>query len=248
MPPIKLLVLLSLLLGGCVVVEEGPSDSEKASKINVQLGIGYYNQNNLELANEKLLKALAQDPDSSQAHHAYAVLQNRFLNAEKAEFHFERAIVLNASNSEALNNFGAFLCRDKRFDEARDMFLQAVENPLYKTPEVAYTNAAVCLRQAGREPEEVKQLLTRALGVGSNFAPALKTMADISLAEKEYEKTDLYLKRFHLSNKPTAASLWLAIQNELNANNQDRARQYAERLQQDFPNSTEYQSWLEISK
>ena len=249
MPPIKLLVLLALLpISGCVVVEEGPTQNEKASKINVQLGIGYYNQGNLELANEKLLRALDQDPKSSQAHHAYAVLQNRFLDAEKAEFHFQRAIDLNDSNSEALNNYGAFLCRAKRYDEAKTMFLQAVDNPLYKTPEVAYTNAALCLRQTDSDPKQVKQLLTRALGVGSNFAPALLAMAEISLAEQDYEKTVLYLRRFLLSNQHTAASLWLAIQNELNANNHEDAENLAAQLQQKFPQSKEYQSWLEVSK
>ncbi len=66
-----------------MVVQEGGTKNEKASKINVQLGIGYYHRGNLESANEKLIKALDQDPKSSQAHHAYAVLQNRFQDKEK---------------------------------------------------------------------------------------------------------------------------------------------------------------------
>jgi type IV pilus assembly protein PilF len=107
---ISTIVILGLLLSSCAMVPVGPTRDEKASKINVQLGVGYYQQGNLELANEKLLKALDQDPESSQAHFAYAVLQHRFLHKEKAEEHFRKAIDLNPENSEALSNFGAFLC------------------------------------------------------------------------------------------------------------------------------------------
>lgn len=112
------LVWLVLLLSACVMVQDGPTQDEKASKINVQLGIGYYQQGNLEQANEKLLKALAQDPLSSQAHYAYAVLQNRFLNAEKTEFHFKKAIEYDPGNSEALANYGAYLCNKGETQEA----------------------------------------------------------------------------------------------------------------------------------
>jgi type IV pilus assembly protein PilF len=245
---INLLSLLLLTLSACVVVDDGPTQNEKASDINVQLGIGYYHQNNLELANEKLLKALDQNPRSSAAHHAFAVLQNRFRNKEKAEFHFEKAIEYDSKNSEALNNFGAFLCRDKRSEEAEKMFLQALENPLYKSPEVAYTNAATCLRQNKKKPETVKQYLMKALGAGNNFRPALLMLAEISFEEKQHDLTTIYLKRYHLVGEPTARSLWLEIRNELELNNREQANKLAEKLKTEFADSPEYQSWLLLSK
>lgn len=245
---INLVWLMLLSLTACVVVENGPTKNEKASDINVQLGIGYYHQNNLELANEKLIKALDQNPRSAKAHHAYAVLQNRFLNKEKAEFHFKKAIEYNPMESEALNNYGAFLCRDNRPDEAEKMFLQALENPLYKTPEVAYTNAATCLRQNNKKPEKVKEYLTKALGVGNNFRPAVILLAEISFEEEQYDLTTIYLKRYHLVGEPTARSLWLEIRNELELNHREQAEQLAEKLKTEFADSPEYQSWLLLSK
>lgn len=245
---INLAWLLLLSLSACVVVEKGPSNNEKASDINVELGIGYYHQNNLELANEKLLKALDQNPRSAKAHHAYAVLQNRFLNKEKAEFHFQKAIEYNPMDSEALNNYGAFLCRDNRPDEAEKMFIQALENPLYKAPEVAYTNAATCLRQNNKKPEKVKEYLIKALGVGNNFRPALLLLAEISFEEKQHDLTTIYLKRYHLVGESTARSLWLEIRNELELNHRDKADELAEKLKTEFADSPEFQSWLLLSK
>lgn len=246
---ISLSGLLIVMLSACVSVPVGPTQDEKASKINVQLGIGYYHQNNLELANEKLLKALAQDPKSSQAHYAYAVLQNRFLDKEKTEFHFRKAIELDPKNSEALSNFGAYLCNDGKFEESEKLFLQAVDNPLYKSPEVAYTNAAVCLLKQEPPPmKRIKTYLQRALAVKNNFTPALINIAEITFEEKNYELTTLYLDRFHLVNPPTARSLWLDIRNELAKGNNQRVVDLAEKLKQDFPESTQYQSWLALQK
>jgi type IV pilus assembly protein PilF len=245
---INLIWLMLFTLSACVVVDEGPTQKEKASDINVQLGMGYYHQNNLELANAKLIKALDQNPRNAQAHHAFAVLQNRFGDKEKAEFHFKKAIEYNSSNSEALNNYGAFLCQNKRPEEAEKMFLRALKNPLYKTPEVAYTNAASCLRQNNKKPEMVKEYLKKALGKVNNFRPALILLAEISFEEEKLDLTTIYLKRYHLVGPPTARSLWLEIRNELELDHREEAYKLAEKLKTDFADTPEYQSWLKLTK
>lgn len=240
---------LILLLTSCVTVKEGGTNFEKASKINVQLGIGYYHRGNLELANEKLIKAMTQDPKSSQAHHAYAVLQNRFMDVEKTELHFKKAIELDSKNSEALNNYGAFLCTSNRLQKAEEMFMQAVDNPLYRSPEVAYTSAAVCLLKGGvTHQTKAKQYLKRALAIGNNYRPALIHLAEINLAEKNHDLTSLYLDRFHLTGDASAKSLWIKIQNDLALGNNDKVDELAEKLANDYADSEEYKQWLALEK
>lgn len=246
---INLIWLMLVSLTACVMVPVGPTQGEKSSKINVQLGVGYYQQGNMELANEKLLKALDQNPKSSQAHYAFAVLQNRFKDKEKTEFHFRKAIKYGSKNSEALSNFGAFLCNDGRIKEAEKMFLKAVKNPLYKSPEVAYTNAAVCiLKGDNTQAEKAKEYLQKALALRNNFTPALINLAEVNFDEGSYELTKLNLERFHAVAKPSARSLWLDIRNELEQNNKTRSFSLAEKLKIDFPESPEYQSWLALEK
>ena len=244
-----LILPLLMLLTSCVTVTDGGTDFEKASKINVQLGIGYYHRGNLELANEKLVKAMKQNPKSSQAHHAYAVLQNRFLDKEKTEFYFNKAIELDPENSEALNNFGAYLCTSGKIQEAEKMFMQALKNPLYRSPEVAFTSAAVCILKEGDfQRPKAKEYLTRALAIGNNYRPALITMADITLAEKNNKLSSLYLKRYHLTGNATARSLWLSIQNELDKGDNSKVYELAGKLEQKFGNSKEYKQWLALNK
>ena len=50
---------------------------------------------------------------------------------------------------------------------ARQYFLQAAESPLYRTPEVAYTNAGRCARADGR-PKDAEQYFRKALAIKPN--------------------------------------------------------------------------------
>ena len=246
---ISLLMLLGLLQACYYVpVEPEVSNLEKASAVNVQLGIGYLQQNNLELASDKLTKALKQDPESASAHNAYAILQDRLLQTEKAEYHYEKSTKLDPKNSQAANNYGAFLCRHGRQIESEKYFMQALDNPLYSTPEFAYTNAALCLLQLGeeKESEKAKEYLRKAIAAQNDFGPALLAMAKLLFDEGEYATAKPYLDHFHLVARPTAGSLWLAIRNTLQMDAQGDVAELGQRLGADFPDSKEYKEWLAI--
>ncbi len=243
----KLILLLVTmgLLQACVAVNPGQSKNEKASAINVQLGIGYLQQNNLDLASEKLTKALRQDTKSAAAHNAFAILQDRLLQTDLAEYHYEKATTLDPKNSQAANNYGAFLCRNGRELESEEYFLQALNNPLYNTPEYAYTNAALCLLKVN-QTSEAKEYLRKAIAAKSDFAPALVTMGDLLYKEGDYANAKLHLDRYHLVAKASARSLWLAIRNTLELDNKGNVEELAQRLETEFPDSEEYRAWQQI--
>ena len=239
------ILLLTLLLQACVAVETGPTQNEKASAVNVQLGIGYLQQNKLELASEKLTKAIRQDPESASAHNAYAILQERLQQYELAEEHYEKATDLDPKDSQAANNYGTFLCRQGRERQAEKYFVQATRNPLYRTPEYAYTNAAICLKQIG-DDRAAMEYLRKALAAKADFAAALIAMADMQFEEGNYESARLYIDRYHLVARPSAKSLWLAIQNTLALDGRANVSELVEELRTRFPDSPEYDAWLKI--
>ena len=234
------LLLMTVLLQACVAVDPRPTQGEKASAVNVQLGIGYLQQNNLELANRKLTKALRQDPKSASAHNAYAILQDRLNQLELAEYHYKKATKLDRNDSQAANNYGTFLCKNGRERESEKYFLQALDNPLYNTPEYAYTNAAVCLLKVD-QVKSAREYLRKALTERSDFAPALLTMGGLLFDEMDYEGARLYLDRYHLVAKPGPKSLWLSIQTAWKLNPDADVTELVQRLQTDFPESQEYQ-------
>ena len=234
------LLLLMGLLQACVAVNPGQTQDEKASAVNVQLGIGYLQQNKLELASQKLTKALRQDPKSASAHNAYAILQENLNQLELAEKHYKKATKLDRNDSQAANNYGTFLCKNGRELESEKYFLQALDNPLYNTPEYAYTNAAVCLLKVDQE-KSAKEYLRKALTERSDFAPALLTMGGLLFGEMDYQGAKLYLDRYHLVAKPGPRSLWLSIQTAWKINPDADVSELMQRLQTEFPNSRENQ-------
>ncbi len=237
--------LLALTLSACVAVNPQPSQNERASAVNVELGMGYLRQKNYELASEKLNKALNQDPDSAPAHNAYAMLQEVLLQKDKAEYHYRRATELDPKDSQAANNYGAFLCRNGRELESEKYFLRALDNPLYKTPEFAYTNAAICLLKIDRD-SQAKEYLRKSLAARSDFAPALLAMGEVLFDEGQHQAAKTYLDHYHRVSRPSARSLWLAIRNELELGGDDRVGKLAQQLESDFPDSDEYRAWLGI--
>jgi type IV pilus assembly protein PilF len=241
---IVVLLLLMGLLQACVAVDPVQTKNEKASAVNVQLGIGYMQQNKLEVASLKLTKALRQDPDSASAHNAYAILQDRLGQSDLAEYHYEKATKLDRNDSQAANNYGTFLCKTGRARESEKYFLQALDNPLYNTPEYAYTNAAICLLKVG-EVDSAKEYLRKALTERSDFAPALLTMGGLYFDQQQYQDARSYLDRYHLVAKPGPKSLWLSIQTAWKLNPDVDVTELVERLKTDFPESLEYQLWKE---
>ncbi|MDH3859228.1 MAG: type IV pilus biogenesis/stability protein PilW [Gammaproteobacteria bacterium] len=244
---IIVLILLLGLLQACVAVDPSKGKNLKASAINVQLGMGYLQQNNLELASEKLTKALRQDPNSASAHNAYAILQERLLQNDKAEYHYKKATSLDSDNSQANNNYGAFLCRNGRALESEKYFLAALDNPLYSTPEYAYTNAALCQLQIDRVKPAI-EYLRKAIAAKGDFAPALLAMGDALFNQGDYANAKRYLEAFHRVARPSARSLWLAIRNELELGGKGSGaiERLAAQLEQSFADSDEYRSWQEI--
>ena len=107
------------------------------------------NQGRLDFALEKFKKALKQNPDSVSAHNAIAVLYEELGETRLAERHYRKAVQLDPKDSLALNNYGQYLCRVGRWKDAERYFNKATRDPLYKTPEVALTNAGICAWQAG---------------------------------------------------------------------------------------------------
>jgi type IV pilus assembly protein PilF len=241
-----LLVLVLPIVTACVTVGGEPmAQNEKASAINVQLGLGYMSQNNLEQANIKLLRAINKDPKSASAHNAYAILQERLLENGTAQKHYKIATELDPNNSEASNNYGAFLCNNGYEKESEKYFLMALKNPLYKTPAYAYTNAARCLLKI-KEKAKAKKYLRKALAVKSNFGNALIEMATIVLDEANFAEAKLYIDRFHLVDRPTSRSLWLAIRIELGISGSNNVEALGKQLESEFPNSAEFKSWLAL--
>ena len=88
-------ISLSLSLLSACSSQSKKVDKLGAASYNAQLGAKYLQAGRLKLANEKLEKALKQNPDSSEVNHFYAILQQRIGNNTAATKYFKKAIQIN---------------------------------------------------------------------------------------------------------------------------------------------------------
>lgn len=233
--------LVAFILSACATTTSNDAplaENQKASAINVQLGVNYLRQGELKLADEKLRRAMKQDPNSSTAHWVFALLQERLGEDDVAEKHYRKAIKINPKDSKAHNNYGTFLCNQDRVAEAEKEFLLAIEDPLYAQASSAYANAGICVLKV---PDKVKaeEYFQKALELNASQRSALYQMARLTFARNEYVQTSYYLQRYESVAKHNSQSLWMGYQTEVNLGNQAKAEDYALQLKRSFPASQE---------
>lgn len=217
-----------------------PLDVKQASPadVYVELGIEYMKLKKYDVALENLKKAINVDPGSSNAHNVLAVLYEQLGEDKAAGEHFQRAVSLQPSNSSAQNNYGRYLCKNEKYKEADRHFKMALDNPLYRSPILAMTNAGECAFRAGNV-ETAENYFRSALQINKKFSPALYQMARVKYEQKNYLLVRAYLQRFREVQQMTPAALWLGIQAEDKLSNPDAVASYALQLRQLYPDSHE---------
>lgn len=241
-----LMVVASMALGACSSTGRGADTLTPTSDrpdtladTNVKLGIGYMQQGKPDLALGRLQRALELDPNLASGHNAIAILYEQLGKLDLAAEHYQRAVDLNPQDSAAHNNYGTFLC-DKRnqLDKAEQQFLEALKNPLYATPELAYENAGLC---AKRKPDVAKaeHYFRKALELSPKLPASLYQMALISFETGRYLPARAYLQRYSETARHTPQSLWLGIRIERELGDRNAVSSYSLYLKGGFPDSDE---------
>jgi len=210
----------------------------EAARINARLALEYMKRDQLTFAREKIEKALAQNPRDLTVQLSAGLVYERLLDKKRAEKHFRQALRADAHSPEAQNALGAFLCRNRDHAKGEAMFLKAAENPLYRTPEVAYTNAGVCARSAGRL-EKAEQYLRQALALRADYPETFVQLAGVSHDRGNHLQARAFVERFLAIAPATADVLLLGHQIEMALHDRAAAAAFGERLRKEFPDSVQ---------
>lgn len=219
----------------------GRTDVNEAAVANMNLGAGYLQQGRLDLAVERLQRALAQNPRLVQAHSTIALAYDRLGDYEQAEMHFRRATELDSNDGGAANAYAVFLCsRQNRWADAAPYFRRAVADSRYPTPEAALTNAGVCARSAG-DVDAARESFRAALARNPTFRDALLNMMDLAYQREDFLQARAFVQRYLDAYPPTAPVLWLCFNVERELENAAGADRCAAQLRTGFQNSAEFQ-------
>lgn len=218
-----------------------------AANLNVQLGMGYLQQGDVERAKRKLLLAIAQAPNWAPAQDAMAYFLENTGEPQNAETYYKKAIALDPTSGAGHNNYGAFLCRTNRYQEADQQFMLAVQDVNYIHTAEAYENAGLC---AMKIPDFVKAqgYFQKAIAQDPHRTTSYLELAQITFNQKNYPQTQQYLNQYlQAVPEPNPESLWLAVRLARAQNDQTTAGKYAVMLLTRFPTSNETK-WLKAAK
>jgi type IV pilus assembly protein PilF len=131
----------------------------KDAEIHYELGTNYLQNGDAQSALKEFLIAVQSNPEMPQPHaglgFVYAFSLN---NPAEAEVEFRRAIDLDPTFSDALNNFGAFYLSRERYAEAVPLFERALGNPLYAERFIAEGNLGWALYKTGKVDKGIARL------------------------------------------------------------------------------------------
>lgn len=239
-PFVTLLMLLIIgnSTGLAYAAKEGKRTSagREAAEVHMQLGQRYMQKGDLERALQNLQKALKDDPSFPDAHTVIAVLYDRINDLKNAEQHYKRAVELLPKNGAANNNYGTYLCKQGKYDLAQKYFEQAVADPFYQTPAVAYANAGSCQVAAGNI-EKAETSFRKTLELAPNDSHALIELTSILVKKQDYFRARAFMQRYESLNSPSAATLALGREIESKLGNAVAADHYAAQLLDLFPDS-----------
>jgi type IV pilus assembly protein PilF len=230
-------IALQACAGGGGTRDERSSD-ENAAIANMNLGAGYLRQGRIDLAIERLLRALDQDPRLVDAHSTIAIAYDQLGSPADAENHYRRATQLDAGNAAAANSYAVFLCRQSRWPDAEPYFKRAAGSGSYTTPEVALTNAGVCARNVGNT-EAAERYFRDALTRSPTYQDALSNLMQMSYQNGNFMQARAFVQRYLGAHPPTAPVLWMCFNVERELDDRAAADRCATQLRAGFQGSAE---------
>jgi type IV pilus assembly protein PilF len=243
------LAVAALALAGAATAgaQTNKSRNEDMASINVQLGVAYLKQGNLAIAQEKLERAEKQNPRDPNVHTALAVLYERLNRPREVESHYRTATRLAPRDPNVSNNYAVWLCKNGRPEDGVKRFIEAARNPLYSTPETAYTNAGVCLR-AAKKLDQAAELFALALQTRPNLAEAAFQMSELQFERGKYKESRASLDSFLGAFKPTPDLLLLGVRVARATGDRLGEERYARTLRVEFPQSEQVRALAELKR
>lgn len=246
------LVLSVLLMTACTTTTTSKAkkpevDKEKVLQNRLQLAVGYMGQGNHERAREHLKKAMEVDSRSPELHDVWALLYQREMELEAAESHYKKALSYSPNFTRGRNNYGLFLLRLNRVEEAYQQFVKGAQDLGYpKRAELLYKVGATALKLD--RTAEAEEAFAKAVVLNPRMSLAYLELAEIAYSKGDFSKSKQLLDKYNATKKGASPKgLWLGIRLEHSFGNRDAEASQAMALRNLFPDSPEnreYQNWL----
>jgi type IV pilus assembly protein PilF len=245
--PLRVVALLAVVLAltGCAAGQARQTaeneEQESAADINLRLAQGYLEQGRLEIAQDRINRALVLEPRSPKAFTLMGVLQEKIGDVTAAGGFFRRAAEVAPRTGVYLQNYARWLCRAQRYGEAEAYFERALADPFYDTPNLALLNSAICARSSG-DRDLAESRFRTVLQRQPEHAEALFQLASIQFEKGQYLRARAFLQRLEAQAALGPEALQLGHEIEQQLGDSDAAQNYRRRLRETFPDSEQARS------
>jgi type IV pilus assembly protein PilF len=214
-----------------------PASPQVRAQLHTELGAGYYERGQMDIALEELNLAVKIDPEYAPAYNIFGLVYAVLGEDRKAEQAFGQALKLAPNDSEIHHNWGWYLCQHKREREALAEFETAVRNPLYRTPEIALVNAGRCSQSFDEAAAE--NYYRRALAAQPGNPLASLGLAQIAYRNRRYDEARSWMKGVMLTTNPPPEGLRLGVCIERKLGDKQAELSYTSQLRNRYPEAPE---------
>jgi type IV pilus assembly protein PilF len=247
---LPMLLLVAALAAGCktttttvggVEVPQSAkteADPRKRAEIRTELAASYYRDGRIAVAREEALRAIEADSRYAPAQGLLGLIYMDLGDQREAAASFERALRLEPDNSDILNNYGWFLCRNGRERESVQYFERAAGNRLYATPGLAMRNAGMCLLKVN-DLDGAERALRRSFEFNAGDSITKYELARLYLRRNQLDRADFYYGLLDPPSRDSAPGIWLGLRIARANGDLRRERELANQLRDRYPTSPE---------
>ncbi|MDR0250176.1 MAG: type IV pilus biogenesis/stability protein PilW [Burkholderiales bacterium] len=217
-----------------------PVSPRTRAEARTALALGYYERGQFDVALEELDEAKKLDDRYAMIYNGYGLVYSYMREDDRARSNFQRAIELDPNNPEIRHNWGWFLCTSGQARESLAEFNRVALDPLYRTPEIAFTNAGRCALSIN-DNATARHYLERALRVRPDYVQAAYSLAELSYGEGKFDEARVMMRIIMQTPTPTVDALFLGACVERKLNDKRAEDSYIQQLQNRYPNAEQTQ-------
>lgn len=239
-------IALVLALSACTTQYVGesrpppePADPARRAQARTELASNYFERGQNEVALEEVKLALQANPAYAPAWSLRALILAAAGESQPAEEAFQRAIQLDARDGTTMQNYGWYLCQQRRYAQAHDQFNAALSLPTYREPLRTLLAQGVCYAREQRF-DQAEQSLTRAYGMDAGNPVVGYNLADVLYRRGEFDRARFFMRRINQNESfSNAQTLWLAARIEQKLGNREGVAVLGNQLRTRFPQAPE---------
>ena len=214
-------------------------ESAARARVRLELAAGYFGRGQMTTALDQVKLALISDPNLGEAFNLRGLIYANLGDDRLAEESFRRALQINPRDADTMQNFGWYLCQQKRFPEADALFVQALAVPQYRDSPRTLMTRGVCQASSG-ELALAEQTLSRSAELDPANPRTSLELSDVLYRRGEYERARFHIRRVNsVPEVASAQTLWLAARIENRLGNRPGVQDIGAVLRRRFPESRE---------